>query len=206
MFQRNYTLKTDVWSAGVTIYVLVAGYPSKDLQDAFNQLQNSKAPEERISQLESLPNMPEMPATFFEMLENALVFRHKKRMSAGGILDCEFIRFHKEHALEENDNSKDFRIRRTSSVVVQGAASRHIEMRLYGRYEREITALLASVLPRRDLKQLLKKIDALIASSPEEHMEVEQAVSEVVANKKRLQIVRVDELMVIMTDLKFHDV
>lgn len=44
MFQRKYTCKTDVWSAGVTIFVLVAGYPSMALQAAFNLLQKHKEP------------------------------------------------------------------------------------------------------------------------------------------------------------------
>ena len=42
MFQRTYTTKTDVWSCGVTLYVLVAGYPAENLQTAFDILQKSK--------------------------------------------------------------------------------------------------------------------------------------------------------------------
>jgi len=44
---------TDVWSAGVTIYVLVAGYPAGRLQAAFNVLHTVKR------DLRTLPDMPD---------------------------------------------------------------------------------------------------------------------------------------------------
>ena len=220
MFQRNYTCKTDVWSAGVTIYVLVAGYPSKDLQEAFNKVQNSKDPEHRIDQLKALPNMPDMPETFFEMLEHALCYKHKKRMDAKSLLDSEFIRFHVHHGAEEDteDSRPAFMFNRTESSVVEGAAFKHIQMRKYRQYEREITTLIASVLQRNDLVRIMEKIDDVIAASPEDHMEEQQGSAftndsrltpeqlERATNKKRLRIVLIYELNQIMEDLGFHEV
>jgi len=201
MFQRTYTTKTDVWSAGVAIYVLVAGYPSEDLQAAFNQLQNSKNPNERISQLKALPNMPDMPDTFFEMLGQALTYKHRKRMDAKSLLDCEFIKFHKDHEVEE--------FNRTSSTIVAGATVRHIQNRLYGQYERSVSSLIASLLSRTNLHKLMDKIDELIESSPDDHLEAQDIGEEQlehVANKKRLQILLVRELQSIMKELGFHEV
>jgi len=192
MFQKKYTCKTDMWSAGVVLYVLVAGYPTMELQDAFNMLQSSKAKKdsERIEELKALPHMPEMPDTFLELLAKCLTYRHKERSNATDILDAEFVRFHHEHEMQEEED-------RTTSKLVQGAAMRHIQNRLYAIYERGLTALLVSILKRSELKELLTGIDDVVSASPENHLEMGN-----VTNKKRLQIIRIYELVHILQCMK----
>lgn len=227
MFKRNYTVKTDIWSAGVAIYVLVAGYPSMNLQDAFGMLQDSTNPEDRIQKFKELPNMPEMPDTFFEMLEMCLTYRHKKRTGADKMKTCDFAQFHLNLKKEQNQQqegnaettdeptntdeagskkeegflSSIMSVFKKESTVVKGAAMKHRQMRDYLQYERGITALLASVLQRVDLGALLDKIDDLIWSSQANH--TEQSAIET-TNKKRLQIIRINELLDILKELH-HD-
>jgi serine/threonine protein kinase len=93
MFQHDYNTKTDVWSAGTTLYVMAAGYPADALQDTFDVLQGS-----RPGRLRNLPNLPKnMPDSFYDMLEGALVYRHRNRKDAGQLMECEFSQFHILH-------------------------------------------------------------------------------------------------------------
>ena len=80
MFQKKYTTKCDVFSVGVLLYVLVAGYPAETLQSAFNLLHKASR------DLKTLPgSWPEdVPDTYFEMLDKLLRYRWKSRPSAGG--------------------------------------------------------------------------------------------------------------------------
>ncbi|KAK1747691.1 serine/threonine-protein kinase [Skeletonema marinoi] len=101
MFQRNYTPKTDVWSAGATLYVLVAGYPADRLQETFNILQGTKK-----DRLRQLPNMPDnMPDSFYDMLEGALTYKHKVRSTAGQLMNGEFAQFHIQHGSQESNGA-----------------------------------------------------------------------------------------------------
>mmetsp|Transcript_11524 Transcript_11524/g.23631 ORF Transcript_11524/g.23631 Transcript_11524/m.23631 type:complete len:373 (+) Transcript_11524:284-1402(+) len=93
MFRKSYTYKTDVWSAGVTIYVFAAGFPIDDrLQSVFDAM--IKAPSKRRRDLKKNLMPPDaddgaLPDTFWEMLDKSLlVYRDSSRPSAGEALKC----------------------------------------------------------------------------------------------------------------------
>lgn len=103
MFQRKYTALTDVWSVGASLYVLVAGYPADALQQAFNILQTNG----KNRNLRSLPNLPpNLPDSFYNLLEGCLTYRHKNRPSAETLLNHEFVTFHLgRNNRVDNDNN-----------------------------------------------------------------------------------------------------
>ena len=167
MYQRTYTDKTDVWSVGATLYVLVAGYPAEKLQKAFNILQTSKNRD-----LKSLPNMPdEMPESYYELLEGLLEYRHKRRPSAGDMLKSEFVQFHKEYeesnvlsldevaaaAASKPTTTKPLSMR-TTSISLKGSVDRHNLFLGFKKYERSLTTLLATMLSKKELQDLIDRL------------------------------------------------
>lgn len=172
MFQRTYTDKTDVWSVGATLYVLVAGYPADKLQKAFNILQTGANRE-----LKSLPNLPEeMPDSYYELLEGLLTYRHKKRPGAGEMLKSDFVQFHKEHeegnllslddiaATAASKPPSGRGAMRTASISIKGSVDRHNMFLGFKKYERSLTALLATMLSKKELQQLISILRARVSS------------------------------------------
>eukprot|EP00584_Thalassiosira_punctigera_P001753 CAMPEP_0172540402 /NCGR_PEP_ID=MMETSP1067-20121228/11429_1 /TAXON_ID=265564 ORGANISM="Thalassiosira punctigera, Strain Tpunct2005C2" /NCGR_SAMPLE_ID=MMETSP1067 /ASSEMBLY_ACC=CAM_ASM_000444 /LENGTH=478 /DNA_ID=CAMNT_0013326261 /DNA_START=113 /DNA_END=1549 /DNA_ORIENTATION=+ len=153
MFQKIYTSKTDVFSAGVVLYVLVAGYPAAQLQAAFNILHKANR------NLKTLPGMPEdMPQTYYDMLDKMLVYRYKGRKSAGDMLDDEFASFHK--ALEDEGQ-------KTQSVLLPGTGDKAAISFGFMKFQRILTFILATMLPREDLLTLLSFVEAKVSSDAE---------------------------------------
>ena len=97
MFARKYTYKTDIWSAGVTIYAFAAGFPEGDrLQSVVDTMHKAPSKGERDIKGGMMPPdcADSLPDSFWEMLDKSLlVYRHKNRPSADLVLDsCEFLR------------------------------------------------------------------------------------------------------------------
>jgi calcium/calmodulin-dependent protein kinase I len=187
LFQRTYNLKTDVWSAGVALYVLVAGYPADELQKAFNVLQTGKN-----RNLRKLPNLPEdLPDSYYEMLEAALTYRHKRRPRAGKVLECDFVQFHKQLAAQDSAGAVPLSLdevasaaasasepavsfagsvkggsapspsvggggRGTTSMRLKGSVRKHSIFLDFKNFERSLTAVLATMLSKRELDELVK--------------------------------------------------
>jgi serine/threonine protein kinase len=98
VFQHHYTALADVWSAAVTLYVLVASYPAADqLQKAFNLLQKSDRdlrtlPGHEVDSLsESLLKSAGMPDAYFDFLTQALIYWPERRPNARTLLQSAFF-------------------------------------------------------------------------------------------------------------------
>jgi len=167
MFQRTYTTRTDIWSVGVTSYVLVAGYPADMLQQCFNILHLNKGRD-----LRKLPNLPsDLPDEFFSMLDDMLCYRHRQRKSATALLQYEFVQFQKEMEnifLIPNvsiDSTMNASGRETSysgrkgnlikNVSLDMSVRRHSLYMDYKRFEKSVASILATMLPGPVFEQLI---------------------------------------------------
>ena len=181
MYQREYTYKTDIWSAGTTLYVLVAGYPADQLQETFDLLQSFDSTNNNIKvsggsgsssattagRIRKLPNLPaNLPDSFYDMLEGALCYAPNKRMDASQLLQCEMAQFHIQHELiasTMNEKSNGGRIS-ISEVVADAAAAAGYDDNIIDRRdddgESEFMALLSSpsssMKPKRTMSVLLE--------------------------------------------------
>mmetsp|Transcript_33170 Transcript_33170/g.65686 ORF Transcript_33170/g.65686 Transcript_33170/m.65686 type:complete len:546 (-) Transcript_33170:138-1775(-) len=168
MFQRTYTTKTDIWSVGVTSYVLVAGYPADTLQKCFNTLHLNKGRD-----LRKLPNLPsDLPDEFFNMLDDMLCYRHRQRKSASALLQNEFVQFQSEmdnsFPLAEISMAVDASRREASNSGKKGTLIKNMSLDMsvrrhslymdYKKFEKSVASILATMLPGPVFEQLIVKL------------------------------------------------
>lgn len=197
-FQKEYTTKTDVFSVGVVLYVLVAGYPAEQLQAAFNLLHKSKR------DLKSLPGMPtDMPETYFDMLDKLLTYRYKVRKSAGDMLEeDDFVLFHQEHGDDvgmttkmmtkaKSRTSRRASMKRTASIVLSGTGEKAALAFGFTKFARALTTILATMLNHGDIKALMANVD--------EHLKKDDSLD------TKLGVIKVDDLIKILESMGKKD-
>lgn len=194
MYQRKYKDTTDMWSVGVTIYVLVAGYPVERLQEAFDLLQS---PKER--DVKQLPDMPQdLPESFYVMLNDLLTYKQDVRKSAKEMMLCDFIKHHNQaNATPTFDEDFSNEPSQTGAGGLSMSAARHSRYIQYKKFERMVTTLLASILSNEEyehLRHILQgELKAITPSESKNEVEVQ--------NISKLQVVTIKRLLQILKSI-----
>ena len=181
-----------------------------------------------------------MPNSFYQMLEGALVYRPKGRSNADQLMNGEFAQFHIAHgenpaahddddddveedpdAVEESaDDLPKLRpsMAKTKSVLLTGAVGRHSVFLGYQAFERNVTTILATMLPKDQCKTLMTTLrnyhpthaegsNANVANSESKDQEEKKddvGTTQNVAkrtNASKLQVLPVKELMLLLDGL-----
>eukprot|EP00588_Corethron_pennatum_P012287 CAMPEP_0194269990 /NCGR_PEP_ID=MMETSP0169-20130528/4070_1 /TAXON_ID=218684 /ORGANISM="Corethron pennatum, Strain L29A3" /LENGTH=553 /DNA_ID=CAMNT_0039011877 /DNA_START=202 /DNA_END=1863 /DNA_ORIENTATION=+ len=162
MFAQHYNAKTDIWSVGVTSYVLVAGYPADDLMTAFRILHMASP---RGRNLRALPHLPpDLPDEYFALLDGLLCHKKGDRAGAKALLRDEFVQCHKKMGTyvgvedENGDVAEPGATCDIDNVCLDASTRRqlvHIDYRIF---ERSVASLLARVLPGPIFDELITNL------------------------------------------------
>lgn len=220
VFNRSYTAKTDIWSIGATLYVLVAGYPADALQAAFNILQCDKR------DLRTLPNLPpNLPDSFYDLLEGCLTYWYKHRPTARKLLHFDFVTLHqkidhiaadvalsgdtvfppnlRDGEADASTNGVVSGMRRVNSVSLLDSVYRHNLVLDFQKYELSVTTLLATLLSKVDLEKLLTVLNSRVTFADDADG---GASSDIVSGKgvdkggQKLAVIPISDLKTILRD------
>ena len=141
VFQEMYTTRADSWSVGVTLLVLVAGFPADQTQRAFNLLHRNTATvtnKKTAIDVQNFPGMPEnMPTTYGDMINALLTYKPKQRTPTCDVVQYEFPRMHQELLLSTQNvdvkkttsTTRRASLQRTPSILLRLLSTQNVDVK-----------------------------------------------------------------------------
>jgi hypothetical protein len=159
--------------------------------------------------LKKLPNMPDdMPDSYYGLLNELLVYKYKRRKSAGDLLSQEFVQFHKHAFSVENilleasstEQNSSVNKSRTQSIAIRGSVGRHSLFLDYQKFERSLTTLLATLLTKKELEDFVTTVQNRLKQEQEEEDEMIVVPVAEHVEKKSLDIIKVSKMKEILQE------
>ncbi|GMH75829.1 hypothetical protein TrST_g10 [Triparma strigata] len=165
VFGGCYSYSADVWSIGVIMAVIMAGYPATDVQEAFDLMQEIQGRD-----LRNFPGMPSnLPEAYFDFLDRLLNVNANRRESTASLMKHDFTRTAHDFGTSEDSqqllqaHGADGKKKRRPSFLddeLTQSIGRHCTYLNFLHFQTKAAVLIAASLTQAQLLKLLVVLEA----------------------------------------------